>query len=169
MDTITLLLRLIHILGGVFWVGSALAMNFYIGPAVGATADSGRAFIGHLIAKTSFSRIILVAAYSTVIAGAILFWRDSDGFTSGWLKSGAGIGFSIGAAFALIGLVCGILVGQNSTRLGQLGAQIQGKPTPEQLQKLQAIQKQQAIVGPMNEYSLILAVIFMAMARYLVF
>jgi hypothetical protein len=85
------------------------------------------------------------------------------------LNSGAGRGFGIGAFFALVGLIAGIMVGRNTKALGQLGTQIQGKPTPEQLQKLQAIQKQQAIIGPLNAYSLILAATFMAVARYLVF
>ncbi len=162
-------LRLIHILGGVFWVGAALTMNFFIGPAVGATAESGSAFVGHLMSKTRFSSAMMGAAFSSVIAGFILYWLDSDGFTSPWTKSGAGTGFGIGAAFALAGLVFGILFGRNSAALSQLGAQIQGKPTPEQLQKLQAIQKQQALIGPLNVYSLILAVLFMSIARYLVF
>jgi uncharacterized membrane protein len=168
MDYFLLALRLIHILGGIFWVGGALFMNFFIGPTVVATADVGQKFMGQLMAKAGVSRRMTAAAIATVLAGAALYWIDSDGFTSGWLDSGPGIGFGIGAFFALIGLGAGMLVGRNATALGRLGAQVQGKPTPEQLQKLQAIQKQQSIVGPLNVYSLILAAVFMAIARYLV-
>ena len=35
------LLRIIHIVGGVLWVGGTLIMTFFIGPAVSATADAG--------------------------------------------------------------------------------------------------------------------------------
>jgi hypothetical protein len=162
-------LRITHILGGVFWVGGALIMNFYIGPSVGATAEAGRAFVGHLMAKTNFSKLMMFAAFSAVLAGAALYWIDSSGLTSPWMKSGAGTGFTIGAVFALVGLVCGLMVSKNSTAQAQLGAQIKGAPTPEQVQKLQAIQKQLAIVGPLNAYCLIIAVIFMATARYFTF
>jgi uncharacterized membrane protein len=162
-------LRIAHILGGIFWVGGALIMNFYIGPSVGATADAGRTFVGHLMGKTNFSKLMMAAAFTSVTAGAIMYWNDSSGFTSPWMKSGAGTGFTIGAVFALIGLVCGIMVGRNSAALAQLGAQINGAPTSEQTQKIQAIQKQQAIVGPLNAYSLLLAVLFMSIARYFTF
>ncbi len=32
------LLRIIHIVGGIFWVGGTLTMAFFIAPTVGATA-----------------------------------------------------------------------------------------------------------------------------------
>jgi len=169
MDYLVLLLRLVHILGGIFWVGGALFMNFFVGPTVAATAEAGQRFMGHLVNKAGVAKNLTVAAISTVLAGAVLYWIDSGGFTSGWLSSGAGIGFGIGAVFGLIGFIAGMMVGRNAAALGQLGAQIQGKPTPEQLQKLQAIQKQQATVGPINVYSLILAAVLMAISRYLVF
>jgi len=169
MNYLTLALRLIHIFAGVFWVGGALMMNFFIAPTIEATAEAGQQFARHFIGKARVGTAMLVAGFSSVTAGAILYWFDSDGFTSPWMKSGAGIGFTIGAVFALIGLVFGIMIYRNTTALGKLGAQIQGKPTPEQLARLQAIQKQQAMISPLNAYSLTLAVVFMAVARYLVF
>jgi uncharacterized membrane protein len=169
MNYLTLILRLAHIIGGVFWVGGALAMNFFIGPTLRATGDAGKQFAGHLMAKTRFATFMSVSAYTTVIAGFWLYGIDSDWFSSPWQSSGAGTGFGIGAAFALVGLVTGIMNGNNNRKLGQLGAQIQGKPTPEQMAALGALQKQQAWVVPVNTYSLLLAIFFMAIARYLSF
>src|SRR6266498_1014099 len=125
MNYLTLALRLIHIPSGVLWVGGVLIMNFYIAPTVQATAESGRTFVGHLIAKTNFRTVLTVAGFLTVLAGAWLYWLDSAGFTTNWWRSGAGRGFGIGAFFALIGLVAGIMFGQSTAALGQLGAQIQ--------------------------------------------
>jgi hypothetical protein len=68
-----------------------------------------------------------------------------------------------------VGLITGIMNGNNNRKLGQLGAQIQGNPTPEQAAALGAVQKQQAWVVPVNTYSLLLAALFMAIARYLSF
>jgi uncharacterized membrane protein len=169
MDYLTLALRLLHIIGGVFWVGGALAMNFFIAPTVRATGEAGKQFAGHLIAKTPFTTVMTVSAYATVIAGVWLFGIDSAWFSSPWIHSGAGRGFGIGAGFALVGLVTGIMNGNNNRKIGQLGAQIQGQPTPEQLAALSAVQKQQAWVVPVNTYSLLLAVFFMAISRYLSF
>src|SRR5215216_7502439 len=134
------LLRIIHIVGGVFWVGGALMSFFFIEPTVRATGEAGQKFMGHLINNMKLSNRISAAAGTTILAGAILYWIDSQGLTSSWMKSGAGIGFTIGAIFALIGFAAGILVGRMNKALAQLGAQTQGKSTPEQVTQLQTIQ-----------------------------
>ena len=169
MNYLTLALRLIHILGGIIWVGGALLMNFFVAPTLRATGDAGKQFAGHLMGKTRFTTIMTVSAYSTVIAGFLLYGLDSQWFTSAWQSSGAGIGFGIGALFALVGVISGIMNGNNNQKMAKLGAQIQGKPTPEQATAMGTIQKQQGWVIPVNTYSLLLAVFFMAIARYLVF
>jgi hypothetical protein len=53
--------------------------------------------------------------------------------------------------------------------MARIGAQIQGKPTPEQGAQMGAIQRQQAWIVPVNTYSLLLALAFMAISRYLRF
>ena len=163
------LLRIIHILAGIFWVGGTLMMAFFIAPTVGATAEAGQKFVGHLMGNLKFSNRMSAAAGLTILAGFILYWIDSDGFSSAWMTSGAGRGFGIGAGFALVGLVVGIQVGRITKSMAQLGAQIQGKPSAEQMQQMGALRKQQATYSNANVVLLILAVIFMAIARYLVF
>lgn len=169
MNYLMLFLRLTHIIGGVFWIGAGLMMNFFIAPSVRATSDAGKQVAGHLMARTRFSMVMMVSAYATVIAGFLLYGLDSSWFTSSWLSSGPGIGFGLGAVSALVGLVTGLMNGGNNRKLAQLGAQIQGKPTSEQAAALGAIQTQQAWVVPVNSYSLLLAAFFMAISRYLVF
>jgi uncharacterized membrane protein len=169
MNTFALILRLVHIIGGVFWVGGALAMNVFVSPTLGATGDAGRQFAGHLMGRTRFSMFMTGSAILSVIAGFILYGIDSSWFTSAWQSSGPGLGFGMGAVFALIGLVTGMMNGRNNRTLGRLGAQVQGKPTAEQAAQLGTIQKQQAWVVPVNTWSLLLAVALMAIARYLRF
>lgn len=162
------LLRIIHIVGGVFWVGGTLIMTFFIGPTIGATADAGQRFVGHLMNNLKFSNRMAAAAGSTILAGFILYWIDSQAFTSAWMRSGAGRGFGIGAAFALVGFVSGMLVGRTTKAMAQLGAQMQGKPSAEQLSQMQAIRKQQGTYSIIATVSLILALVFMSIARYFV-
>jgi hypothetical protein len=161
------LLRIVHIVGGVFWVGGTLMMTFFIAPTIGATADAGQRFVGHLMNELKFSNRMSIAAGSTVLAGFILYWIDSQGFTSAWMSSPAGRGFGIGAGFALIGFIFGILVGQTAKGMARIGAQIQGRPSPEQMTGLQALQKKQATYSGIAAAALVLATIFMALARYL--
>ena len=162
-------LRIVHILAGIFWVGGTLIMAFFVGPTAGATGEAGQKFVGHLVNNLKFSSRMSAAAGSTILAGFILYWIDSNGFTSAWMSSGAGRGFGIGAAFALIGFVFGLLVGRTTKAMAQLGAQIQGKPSSEQMAQLDKLRKQQVTYSNITAVLLILAVIFMAIARYLVF
>lgn len=164
-------LRIVHILAGIFWVGGTLMMAFFIAPTVGATAEAGQKFVGHLMGNLKFSNRMSAAAGLTILAGFILYWIDSDGFTSAWMTSGAGRGFGIGAAFALVGLVFGILVGRTTKAMAQLGAQLsqQGKPSPEQMAQMGALRGRQVMYSNITAVLLILSVIFMAIARYLVF
>ena len=163
------LLRIVHIVGGIFWVGGTLMMAFFIAPTVGATAEAGQKFIGHLMGNLKFSNRMATAAGLTIVAGFILYWIDSNGFTSAWMSSGAGRGFGIGAAFALIGFIYGILVGRTTKAMAELGAQFQGQPSAAQMAQVQSFRKRQASYANISAVMLIIAAVFMAIARYFTF
>jgi uncharacterized membrane protein len=160
------LLRIIHIVGGVFWVGGTLIMTFFIGPTIGATGEAGQKFVFHLMNNLKFSNRMSAAAGLTILAGVILYGLDARAGAA-WQRSGFAIGLSIGAGFAIIGFIFGILIGRTTKAMAQLGAQFQGKPTSEQMTQMQRIRKQQATYSNISATALILAVIFMATARYL--
>jgi uncharacterized membrane protein len=160
------LLRIIHIVAGVFWVGGTLIMTFFVAPTIGATGESGQKFVSHLMNNLKFSTRMSAAAGSTILAGLILYGLDARAGTA-WLRSNFAMGLGIGAGFALIGFVFGILIGRTTKAMAQLGAQIQGRPSPEQLSQMQSLQKRQATVSMISVWTLVFAVIFMAIARYL--
>jgi hypothetical protein len=169
MDYLKETLRLIHIVGGMYWFGAVMTMYFFITPTVTATGDTGQQFMKYLGGKSGFSNSILRAAIAAAFAGAWLYWIDSSGYTSDWMNSSAGTGFGIGGFFGAIALVLGIVVNRTIAAAGKLGMQIQGKPTPEQLARMQALQKRSAIALKFTTYSLIVSAFFMAIARFLVF
>ena len=165
MNTLIIVLRLIHIFGGVFWVGTSLLFDFFIIPSIRATDQRGQKFLGHLI-NTHIAEAHGISAILTVLAGAGLYWIDSGGFTSGWMTSGAGLGFGIGGIFGFLGVISGILNAIPLRTLAETAAQIQGSPTPEQMDKIQAAQKRLGVVGRIDSAVLIIALICMATARY---
>lgn len=169
MNIYLLVLRLVHIVAGIIWGGGALIMEFFISRTILATGESGQKFAQHLMNKVRLHNFMTAMAASTILAGTLLYWHDSNGFTSAWMTSSTGIGFGIGAVFGLVAFVFGAIFGGSNARLAQIGAQIQGKPTDEQLTQIQAIQKRIKFVSPIHTYSMILAMLFMATARYLVF
>ena len=166
MHILTIVLRFLHVFGGAFWFGSAIMMGFFISPTVAATAEAGQKFMGSLVLKARIHTVLAASGGTTILAGALLYWIDSDGFTSAWTRSGPGTVFGIGGFFGLIGFIFGMLIGKNIKILATIGSQIQGKPTAEQMGKIQAAQKQLGVVGPISSISLIIAMICMSVARY---
>ena len=160
------LLRIIHIVSGVFWVGSTLMMAFFIAPTVGATGEAGQKFIGHLMNNLKFSNRMSTAAGLTVLAGLILYGLDARAGAA-WLRSSFAIGLGIGAVFAVIGLIFGILVGRTTKAMTELGAQFQGPPSSQQMMQMQSLRNRQASYARTSAGMLIIATIFMAIARYL--
>jgi hypothetical protein len=57
-------------------------------------------------------------------------------------------------------------IGTNINKIVKTGSEIQGKPTSEQMNSIQAAQKRLKVVGPISAYALILSVICMSVARY---
>ena len=160
------LLRIIHIVGGVFWVGGTLMMTFFIGPTVGAIGESGQKFVSHLMNNLKFSNRMAIASGATVLAGFIMYALDARA-GSAWLRSSFAIGLGIGAIFALIGFISGILIGRTIKAMVQLGGQIQGKPSADQMTRLQELSKRQSTYSVIATISLVLATVFMAISRYL--
>ena len=160
------LLRIIHIVAGVFWVGGSIVMTFFVGPTIGAIGEPGQKFVGHLMNNLKFSNRMSIAAGSSILAGAILYALDARAGST-WLRSSFAIGLGIGAVFALIGFITGIMIGRTTKAMAQLGAQIQGKPSADQMAQLQAVRQRQATFSIVSASALVLAVIFMAIARYL--
>jgi len=166
MNTLIIVLRLIHIIGGAFWFGSILLLVFFIVPSIRATAETGQKFLSYFLTKTLFGRVLGLSAILTSLAGASLYWIDSRGFASGWMTSGPGWGFGIGGIFGIIALIVGNRFGSNLMVLGETALQIQGSPTPEQMDKIQVAQKQLGVLVPISTFALIIALICMATARY---
>ena len=167
MTLIFSILRVAHIVSGILWAGGALALTLFVAPTMGATGDAGKQFAGHLMTKTRFTVYMMVTGLTTVLAGSVLYGIDSNWFQSAWMKTGTGIGFGIGAAAGITAFIFGIMLGNANTALAALGAQIQGKPTPEQMAALQGLLKKQAMSSRANMIFMFIAITMMASARLL--
>lgn len=169
MNYYLLVLRILHIGAGVFWVGSVLLLTFVINPALKETGESGQKFVDYLIKKKRFGTESAGAGGMAGVAGLLLYWRDSQGFTSSWMGSSVGIGFGIGAGLALIAFIFGILTDRKLKAMAQLREQSESAPTDEQMSQLQLLGKQQTTYLYICAATLTLALWVMASARYFVF
>lgn len=169
MNYYLLVLRILHIGAGVFWVGSTLLLSFVITPALRASGGSGQKFIDHLITRRRFGTESAGAGGMAGLAGLLLYWHDSQGFTSPWMGSSAGIGFAIGGVLGLIAFIFGILTDRRLKAMAGLREQLEGAPSEEMTSQLQELENQKSTYLNICAITLVLSLWIMAVARYLVF
>ncbi len=168
MDLLHVVLRVVHIGAGIVWVGSAAFLHFFIEPTMHALGPQGGAFMTHLVEKRKVPVVIAISAVLTVVAGIILYWRDTDGFDPDLVTTSAGIGFGVGGIVAIIAFFLGLgVVRPMVVRMGSMaGAMASGSPSPEQVQEFGALQRKLRNISTLNLVLLGIAVIAMAGARY---
>jgi uncharacterized membrane protein len=170
MDAYMVVLRIVHILAGVFWVGSALVIFLFLQPAAREVGPGAGPFMTHLAQRKRLPDITLWAAGLTVLAGFLMYWRVSDGFDPDWIGTAFGVAITIGALCAIAAMVLGASVVRPSMlKVGAIAqaAAAAGGPTPEQGAEIQALQERVRATGSVIVPLLVLAVLAMASARYL--
>jgi hypothetical protein len=171
MDTYMVVLRVVHILAGVFWVGAALTTVFFIQPTAREVGPAAGPFMMHLAGRRRLVDFVLIAAGLTVLAGLLMYWRVSGGLDPDWIGSAPGISLTVGALCAIAALAVGGSIVRPTIMatlaIGQAVAASGGPPTPEQAAELQALQRRGTAAGKVVVPLLIVAVIGMAAARYL--
>jgi hypothetical protein len=164
-------LRVVHILAGVFWVGAALTTLLFIQPTAREVGPAAAPFMTHLAGRKRLIDFVLSAAGLTVLAGLLMYWRVSGGLDGDWLTSAPGISLTVGALCAIAAFSLGLSVVRPTIMatlaIGRDVAASGGPPTPEQAAELQALQKRGKAVGQVIVPLLVFAVIGMAAARYL--
>jgi hypothetical protein len=169
MTWLIVALRLIHIVGGVFWAGAVWLFARFIEPTATAAGPEGGRFLQRF-AGSVYTPAVMSAGVGTVLAGIALMWIDSGGFQPAFMGSHFGIALSVGALCAIVAAVYGIGLGaRNAMRLKAVGAAVQrqpGGPTPEQLGQMQVIQGKLRTGGRVAAVLLVVTVVCMAIARY---
>ena len=164
MDIILIVLRLIHIVAGAFWVGAALMVTLFVEPTARAAGPAGGQFMQRF-SQSKYGMATTIAAILTVVGGFVLY-----GYLGYTLTSGAGVTLLIGGLVATVSLVYGgAVTGPTAMKMGKLSAEIQagGKPpTPEQAQELQMLLGKLAQASRINTVLVVVSLVLMAVARY---
>ncbi len=171
MDTYMVVLRIVHILAGVFWVGAALTTILFLQSTAREVGPAAGPFMAHLAGKKHLVDWVLRAAGLTILAGALMYWRVSAGLDWDWITSAQGLSLTIGALCAIAAFSLGLSVVRPTImatlEIGREVAASGGPPTPEQGAQLQALGKRSKAVGQVIVPLLVVAVSGMAAARYL--
>lgn len=165
-----IVLRILHIFGGVFWVGGAIVHVAFIEPTARATAPEGHKFVQYLVGRGRLSLFMNVVSLLTVLSGVLLYWHASGGLQTSWMKFGPGLGYTIGAVVSIGVYILGlVMIKPRAERLGGLGREIGaagGAPTPTQSTELQKLGREMTLIGRVDFALLSVALLAMATARY---
>ena len=171
MDLLQIGLRIVHIFGGVAWVGGAALFFFYLEPAINKLGPDAEKFVDEVVNRRRLPVYFMIASTLTVLAGLVLYWRDSNGLQMAWVASPTGIAFTIGGVAALAAWVGGaLLIPRSLKRVMSVGAEMKavgGPPTAELIGAMHAAQERLRFVGLVDLILLGIALLAMAAARYL--
>ena len=164
-----IVLRVIHIVGGIIWVGGALFMAFFLGPVLQTLGPTAGQVMGGL-QKRKFMVILPVIALLTMLSGLRMLMLLSSNFGAGYFQTGAGKTFSMAGAAAIAAFLVGIAV--NRPTMVKMGT-LQQSMASDQVSKdaiaaeVKRLQQRLARAGWVVTVLLLIAAFGMAVARYM--
>jgi hypothetical protein len=167
--SITIVLRLIHILAGIFWVGSAFLMAGFLVPAVQQTGREGGRFIQHLMLQRKLPIFLGIAMLLTILSGLTMYARMAAATHGSWAGSGPGMAYGLGGLAAILGAIVGSLYGGGAgRRMAAIGQSIgPAGPSPEQQAEISRLQARIGLGSRITAALLALSAGAMAIGRYL--
>ena len=164
-----LILRLIHILGGLFWVGAGLFSTFFLGPSLKAAGPAVAGPVMNNLQKRRMFTVLPIVALLTILSGARLMWIVSAG-DSHWFVHRAGHTYAASGALAIIAFLTSLLVARpamvKAGKLAQSGAS-DGTSKEMLAAEMARLQRRGALSTAIATTFLLLAAAGMAIARYL--
>lgn len=160
-------LRLLHIVFGVFWAGSAMFFALILQPRL---VRLGPAIQGPVMAALVpvMSPTLLGSGAITIVAGMTLAIRVRDIDT--WFNTGWGWAILIGFLASIGAYSAGIAITVLAHRMVALGKAIQGRaPTPEEASEMERLATRLPRLGRSAAVMVIFAIGAMASARFVEF
>lgn len=99
--TLSIALRLVHIVSGVLWVGAATMLAAYVLPAA-RSSESGLRFLRELIWVRNLPRYLNVVLGLSILSGLILYGNLMVLTQGAWARSRHGIVLGVGGTSAII-------------------------------------------------------------------
>lgn len=165
-----LLLRLLHVVTGIMWAGTAMFSAWFVIPSVMEAGPAGGAFMSGML-RRKFNTIIPAVALVTVLSGMWLMWHASGGDMATWSRTWPGRVFSMAGGLAIVAWLIGFFVSKPAgTALAKLSPQLQATTDPAERERLLAEMRphQMRAFGAIKviAWLVLLASVGMAVARY---
>jgi hypothetical protein len=169
-QAITLTLRFVHIVGGVFWVGAVFLNVFFLFPTVRDAGPQGGRIMQDLMQRRRLPAYINAAAGLTMLSGLIMYGRLAAASNGAWAGTPSGITFGIGGLATIIAaIIGGATIRRAGDRMIAIGATVQaagGPPSDAQATEMRNLQARMARAMRTVAALLFIAVSAMAVGRY---
>jgi hypothetical protein len=164
-------LRLIHIISGVFWVGAVVLVAWFLMPAQRATGMAGLTFVEELMIRKKMRVYLIVTMALTILSGLTMYARYMMVTHGEWGSSTMARVLGFGA---LCGIVAGGIGASSGKRVGlkmvAIAEDIRSSgesASAAQQAELDVLQNKAAGEMKLVAALLVIAVAAMASARYL--
>ena len=164
------ILRIVHILGGIIWVGTSVFMGSFLMPALATVGPTGGAVIGALKNRRLFT-IIPAIALLTMLAGLRLMMIVVAGNWSAFFATRGGATYLFGAICALAGFLIFMSISHPSLmRAIAIGPQMAQLPEAERgplAAELGRLRARGGKAGAITALLLVATAIAMSLGRYM--
>lgn len=172
MQAEIVVLRLVHILGGIFWVGSGLFTSLFLMPTLARSGPVAAQVMAGLQRRRLFTALP-VAAVLTILSGLRLMWILSAGFSREYFATSVGHTLASAGGAAIVAFIFALTVVRPAAmRAGRLAESLANASLSEgERQRIGAemgrLGRRSAVASAIVVALLVLAAAGMAVARYL--
>ena len=165
-----LVLRVVRVLGAIFWLGSGLFTTFFLIPALARAGSAAAPVMGALQGRRLFTWLPVVAVL-TLLSGFRLLMIASAGFSADYMGSAMGQAFLWSGVLALLAFVVGMLIARPAgVKVGQLSASLASRTDAERaalMPELERLRRRNSVGMLAATIMLVVSAVGMAVARYL--
>lgn len=166
MDAEIALLRILHIVPGVVWVGSAMFLAWIVQPALKKT---GPPHAPALMANMVKPLVITLhsSAAATILFGIIMAFRVRNPLFDFLWSTDWGTMIWLGFLFSVVGWGIGTFAGLTNKKMADIGASLQGPPSPEQAAAMGSLRDRAILLAKISSLLALAAVVCMALANHI--
>lgn len=163
-------LRLLHIVGGVFWAGAVMTLAWFVAPSTGVLGEATGRFFQEMMIRRRLGVWIPSMMALTLLSGLAMYGHYSMVPESHFASSRTGMVLGIGALFAIVAAAIGGSAAARTRKgMAEINRQVQsagGPPTDEQKASMTAMMARQEKATRTAAWLLLVTLITMAIARY---
>ncbi len=165
MDAEIALLRILHILPGVIWVGSAIFVAWIVQPALKKT---GPPHVGALMGNMLKPLMMILhgSAAATILFGVVMAFRVRDPLFDYLWSTDWGTMIWLGFVLSVVGWGVGAFAGITNKKMAGIGASLQGPPSPEQGAEMARLRDRAILFAKVGSLLALAAVVCMALANH---